>query len=132
MKLFKIMALTGLLAIALTGAASAETFIIEQDGVSWVPSEMTINLGDTIEWHWNSLSHTVTSGEGPDDGDAGMLFDEPLDAGNPVVSYTFDAAGDYPFFCRPHFALGMTGVIHVEDSVASENRTWGAVKGLFR
>ena len=132
MKMRTLLAVLALLALSLAGSAMAETHTIMQDGVSWEPSEITIQVGDTVEWMWTSLSHTVTNGNGPDDPDAGSMFDETLDSANPLVSYTFTEAGAVPFFCRPHFALGMTGVITVEDGVATESTTWSAVHALFR
>ncbi len=111
--------------------ATAATFVIDQTGTAWVPADITIVVGDTVEWHWSSLTHTVTSGTGAADPNAGSLFDAPLDAGNPLFSYTFTVVGDVPFFCRPHEGVGMTGVIHVDDATATDDSAWGNIKALY-
>jgi plastocyanin len=112
-------------------AAAADTFIINQVNTTYSPDELTIHVGDTVEWHWSSLAHTVTSGTGAADPEAGDLFDEPLDVTAPIVSYTFTTAGDVPFFCRPHEVMGMTGIIHVLESTPTEASGWGNIKALY-
>ena len=93
----------------------AATIDIQQSGLTFDPAEITIERGTTVQWIWNSGSHTVTSGTGAADPDVGSLFDEPLNNGSPSVSYTFDTTGDFPYFCRPHEGSGMTGLIHVVE-----------------
>lgn len=112
--------------------ADAETHTINQVSTVWEPSELMIVVGDTVEWVWDSLAHTVTNGTGPADPGAGSMFDAPLDALNPTVSFTFETAGDVPFFCRPHFSVGMTGVIHVLPATPVEDATWSDVKNRYR
>lgn len=74
----------------------------------------------------------MTSGTGPGDPMVGTLFDTPLSSSAPMFSYTFLSPGTVPFFCRPHFAMGMTGVITVDELVSDESESWGAIKSLFR
>lgn len=124
-------AITLVAAIA-AGSAMATTHDINQSGISWSPSTLTIHVGDTVNWIWSSGSHTVTNGTGPTDPNVGALFDTALNASAPMVSHTFVSPGVVPFFCRPHFAMGMTGVITVEDLVSDESESWGAIKSLFR
>ena len=111
--------------------ATAATFVIDQTDTTWVPADITIVAGDTVEWHWSSLIHTVTSGTGAADPNAGALFDAPLDAANPVFSYTFTVVGDVSFFCRPHEGVGMTGMVHVDASTATDVSAWGNIKALY-
>jgi plastocyanin len=75
---------------------------------------VTIEVGDTVRWIWRAGIHTVTSGEGSSAPDAGELFDAPSDGNNQSFSYTFTEAGTVPYFCRPHDALNMKGVIIVQ------------------
>ena len=109
----------------LAGAAAAATHTVNQVNLTFDPDEITINVGDTVEWIWSSGIHTVTNGLDLADPDLGTLFDEPLTAANPVVSYAFTAAGDVPYLCRPHVTLGMTGVVHVLDPTAAPGLTPG-------
>jgi len=99
--------------VVVAQAALAARVQIMQSGLSFVPGEVTIALGDTIEWRWGGGNHTVTSGTGAADPDAGEFFDAPLTAVAPVVEYAPVAAGDLPYFCRPHESFGMSGLVHV-------------------
>jgi len=114
--------------LLLAPAAGAETHTVNQTATSFEPDEMTIAVGDTVEWVWSSLSHTVTNGTDPSDPEVGTMFDVALDEENPTVSFTFTEAGDVPYFCRPHFSVGMTGVIHVEETTPVEPSTWARIK----
>lgn len=42
--------------------AQADTFIVNQVGTTFDPDSIVIQPGDTVQWIWASLSHTVTSG----------------------------------------------------------------------
>lgn len=121
---------TLLLLLAVAGTAVAATHDVMQAGMTFSPSEITIDVGDTVVWHHGSGIHTVTNGTGAADPDVGNLFDLTLSSG--TVSHTFTSAGDVPYFCRPHESFGMTGLIHVQEEVASEAATWSAVKELWR
>ncbi len=104
-----------LLILFCAAPALAETHQITQSGLSWIPNDLTIEVGDTVEWLQTGGIHTVT--EGTDDASPPIgdkLFDAPLDTGNPVFSFTFTEAGDVDYYCRPHLLAGMVGVIHVE------------------
>ena len=120
------------LLLAFPYSAPAATHIVNQVDSTFSPNDMTITAGDVVEWHWSSGIHTVTSGTGPTDPVVGQLFDHALDSTNTVFTHTFGAVGDFPYFCRVHFAFGMTGVIRVRPPTATEEATWGRVKALFQ
>ncbi|MFO7655074.1 MAG: plastocyanin/azurin family copper-binding protein [Candidatus Krumholzibacteriia bacterium] len=122
----------GLLTLAFATHVAAATHTVAQAGFTFSPQALNVAAGDTVVWTWNSDSHTVTSGTGPEDPAAGDLFDAPLTATNPSFSYVFGSAGTFPYFCRPHFLLGMTGTVEVEPGVPAETTNWGSVKRLFR
>lgn len=126
MRLFAIVPLLVFSALA----ADAATITVTQTGLTFDPAEITIDVGDTVTWVHTTGSHTVTSGTGAAAPDAGDLFDMALTSGS--VSHTFTAAGDVPYFCRPHEAFGMTGLVHVVEEVDAEASSLGAVKRLFR
>jgi plastocyanin len=74
------------------------------------PSEVSVNVGDTVTWsNDDSAAHTVTSGT-PSDGPDGT-FDSSLFMAGTTFSYTFDKAGEYNYFCMVH--PWMTGKIQV-------------------
>ena len=76
----------------------------------FIPSEVTINVGETVTWsNDDSAAHTVTSGT-PTDGPDGT-FDSSLFMAGTTFSHTFDNAGEYNYFCMVH--PWMTGKIQV-------------------
>ncbi|MCH2136564.1 MAG: plastocyanin/azurin family copper-binding protein [Phycisphaerales bacterium] len=94
--------------------SQADTHIVQAFAVSFEPAAITVAPGDTVTWQYASgYPHTVTSGSDclPDG-----LFDAPLNGSNPTFSWTVpdDATGSVPYFCQPHCAMGMSGVITVE------------------
>lgn len=96
-------------------ALAQTTHIINQSSLTFSPNDLTINVGDTVRWVRSSGSHTVTNGTGSADPNVGNLFDAPLNSSNTTFEFTFTAAGDVPFFCRPHEFANMKGVIRVSD-----------------
>ena len=115
--------------------ALAATHTVDQVGFTFVPDDLTIEVGDTVEWVWSGGSHTVTSGVSGS-GDAGDLFNSPLTAANPLFSFTFTETGDVPYHCVPHAGLGMVGIIRVDPATpveeGTETTTFGRVKNLYR
>lgn len=86
----------------------------------FLPDESFIFENDSIRWELepNEGYHTVTSGLGAAEPGAGMLFDEELsnEVGfSQVFVHPFPDPGVYPYFCRPHEHLGMTGTIYVQS-----------------
>jgi plastocyanin len=118
---FAIPPLCGALALVLsTSTARANIVDVTQSGIGFVPANITINVGDTVHWHWTSIMHTVT--EGTMLGITGNeAFNQPLNSANPLVSVTFDAAflsahpranNFYNYNCQIHFPF-MVGTIQV-------------------
>lgn len=111
----RILAAAGLLAaLSVADSATAITHVVSQQNFGFTPSNLVINVGDTVRWEWSSFSHTVTNGTGTTDPAVGTLFDAPLTGASPVFSYTFTAPGTVPYFCRPHLLMGMTGTVVVQ------------------
>lgn len=116
---------------AATFTASGTQF--DADGNSaTVVDTVVIGAGQTVEWRRVSGFHTVTSGTGSDDPDAGALFDQSLTSTAVPFFYTFTAPGTYPFFCRPHEFFDMKGVVVVLGPTPVRSTTWGGLKLLAR
>jgi plastocyanin len=88
--------------------ASATTFVVSYGGstLTFNPSSITINAGDTIVWTNNGGSHTITGNTSPD------MF-----CGSGVIasgcSHTFPGSGVFAYHCIPHAGFGMTGLVTV-------------------
>ena len=100
--------------VAVQSPALATVHEVNQVGLAFVPAEITVEAGDTVRWNWSTGIHTVTSGANCVYD--GVHFDEPLNSANPTVEYVIpgDFSGVIDYFCMPHCALGMTGIITVE------------------
>ena len=115
--------LSALLALfgALTASASAETIVVDQLGFYFSSREIFIQPGDTVRWVWHDGGHTVTEGtDGVVNGNE--AFHSALTSGTQVLQVTFTPAflaanprpgNRYPYFCVPHFAIGMNGGVTV-------------------
>ena len=62
---------------------------------SFSPNPVEIKVGETVTWiNDNSGRHTLTSKDG--------VFDSGMMGKEQSFSFTFDKAGEYPYFCEPH------------------------------
>ncbi len=95
---------------ALLSVTNAQTkHIVEatSNGFQFIPMNVDIMVGDTVEWHWIAGAHTTTS-----DSTTGQnVWDEPLTSGNPVFSIVITTPGIHHYHCNPHQSLGMVGTI---------------------
>ncbi len=73
----------------------------EETNECFIPYEVTINVGDSVEWtNSDTAAHTVTGGS-PADGPSGV-FDSSLVLGGALYAFTFEEAGNYDYFCMVH------------------------------
>lgn len=74
---------------------------------SFSPNPVEVKVGETVTWiNDDSSRHTVTSKDG--------VFDSEMMGKGQSFSFTFDKAGEYPYFCSPH--PGMVGTVVVTES----------------
>lgn len=105
----KISALVLLAALLPAQAAQVEVRI---QNFQFNPNPVTINVGDTVLWRqMDSTPHTATSGTRPS-GDG--LFDSNFLSLGQTFPHTFNSAGTFRYFCRPHF--GMDGTVIVQQA----------------
>jgi plastocyanin len=86
---------TGLVDIALLDDSFSRTSVL-------------VEAGTTVRWTNQAGIHTITP-----DGHSEWTTVNMTEAGQ-VFEHTFDEPGEYPFYCEPHLALGMSGVVRVE------------------
>lgn len=132
--------LPGLLLLALPGVGAAETFVVEMRTVSGVPSfvpdDLTIQIGDTVEWVNMDLQleHSTASGAGSADPTYGVEWQSGLLRYGETYEHTFRTAGTYEYFSIPHEFEGMFGIVRVTsgtDTPGFETSTWGRIKENF-
>ena len=82
----------------------------EETNKCFVPYEVTVDVGGTVTWsNDDSAAHTVTSGRSGD-GPSGV-FDSSLFMAGTTFSHTFEAEGEFPYFCMVH--PWMNGIVKV-------------------
>ncbi|MED6333981.1 MAG: plastocyanin/azurin family copper-binding protein [Planctomycetota bacterium] len=114
-------ALAAALLVPLSLPAQADIVEVHQQGFDFFPQEVTISVGDTVRWIWQSGDHTVTEGtDGTLNGNE--AFHSLLTASVPVVDVVFDPAllanfpmpgNRYDYQCLPHAGFGMSGAVTV-------------------
>ncbi|PHY03857.1 MAG: hypothetical protein CK526_06000 [Thaumarchaeota archaeon] len=88
-----------------SGAPGCET-----SNTCYLPADITISIGDTVQWNnVDKAAHTVSGGN-PADGPSGV-FDSSLLMAGLEYSFTFNDAGNYDYFCMVH--PWMTGSVTV-------------------
>lgn len=82
----------------------------EESNACYLPADITINVGDTVEWiNIDTAAHTVTGGS-PANGPSGV-FDSSLVMADASYAFTFNDSGSYDYFCMVH--PWMTGSVTV-------------------
>jgi plastocyanin len=82
------------IAAMLTQPASAETHRVDMKGVAFTPAQITVRVGDTLEWSNGDIAaHTATSKEGG--------FDVNVPPGR-MGSTVVDQGGSLAYTCRYH------------------------------
>jgi plastocyanin len=129
-----LLALAGLLATALIAVGLRPWYARAQCGTTYTvhvgpssntftfsPSSLTIRVGDTVKWVWDTSGHTVTSGTSCT---ANGKFCSPNDTNcasgttsnaGAVYQHTFTTAGTFSYFCVPHCGVfNMVGSVTVQ------------------
>lgn len=85
---------------------------------TFVPDSLIINPGDSVVWTNNGINpHTSTSGvNGVPDG----LWNSGTLANGASYVHGFPSSGNFHYYCQFHYFVGMTGVVVVGTSGASE------------
>lgn len=108
-------------AIATPDPNARNTVLVRSDGSNrFDPAELTIAVGDTVNWLWpaGSTGHNVV----PDDGDSppqsGPLADYPR-----FHSFRFQHTGVYHYHCMAHGSAGGAGMSGTITVVARPDRS---------
>lgn len=101
--------------------SSGVTHEVTMVGLTFMPDTLSINQNDSVLWiNTSAISHTTTSGAG---GVPSGYWDSGLMPPNDSFYFHFDSAGVFPYYCTPHWTLGMIGLIMVEPLGIREYRT---------
>lgn len=90
---------------------------VGEGGLKFSPQDVTIQVGDTVQWTWAASGHSTTSGT---PGQPNGIWDSGVQNSGFVFSQTFSTAGTFPYFCSPHgLCCGMIGSVTVTVPVDS-------------
>lgn len=97
----------------LTCFGFSQDHIITLQGIAFSPNELTINVGETVQWDNQMGTHNVNGSaqsypDNPEGFSSGAAAPAPWQ-----FEHTFTIPGTYNYHCDPHFSFGMTGVITV-------------------
>ena len=95
-------------------SSKAATFQVQvgAGGLKFTPQNVTIHVGDTVQWTWAASGHSSTSGTpGNPDG----LWDSGIQNSGFVFTHTFTTAGTFNYFCSPHelYCLSASSIVNV-------------------
>ena len=95
-----------------TSLTTPSHYVINTQGLTFFPSSLTINIGDTVTWNNTGGFHNVN-------GMQSVFPNNPEGFGNSVSNiawsyqWVFTIAGTYDYQCDPHATIGMNGTISV-------------------
>ena len=106
---------------AQTTVAGDITVVGMNDKLRFVPNEITIKVGDTVEWrNIGAIPHTITADPGRMPSSTNIKLPngaEAFDSGWVVrgksYRYTFSEPGIYRYICLPHERAEMLGIVIV-------------------
>ena len=111
MKTSRILRFVMFLAIAVSSILSvraATTFVVQIPGFNFRPTNLTINVNDSVRWtnSHGGVPHDTTQGIASTP-DASRLWASPsLNAGlGETFTFTFSNAGYYPYICKQHVVI---------------------------
>ena len=102
--------------------------MVSEDGEEFfVPDKLHISPGDTVRWVLTSGFHTTTAYHADHGGKAARIPADaaPWDSGlirsdGEIFEQLFEIEGTYCYYCTPHEALGMLGVVVVGKPIDGE------------
>jgi len=119
----KIAFVVGCVALLSLLSANAATFQVQvgAGGLKFTPQNVDIQVGDTVEWTWESNDHSATSGTA---GNPDGLFDSGILNRGATFSFTFTEAGVINYYCTPHgTCCGMIGTVTVGQGTPTPTPT---------
>lgn len=112
--------ITGLLVAGGAGAFAQETHDVDVADDEFVPATMEVVEGDTVRWtHSGNNPHSVTADDGSFDSHT-MCPPDCMEEGD-TFEQTFDAAGEFGYYCKIHGSPGSGMAASVTVAAAGED-----------
>jgi plastocyanin len=106
-----------LAALAGTDLAAQTTHTVDSIGLDFVPKDLTIQVGDTVEWiNLQGMFHNVVEVDCP--AGPNSVFNGGISSGGPgqvdVFSHTFTSVEEICYVCEIHLPANMVGSVSVQ------------------
>lgn len=115
-RIVSIAVISTLLMLFMATALAQETKVVEARDNVFVPADITVKVGDSIDFRNTGLAIHDAQDKG------GSFKSGDLNAGQ-SATIRFDKAGTFQLICRYHETVGMTGRIVVEAAVGAPAAT---------
>jgi len=109
----------------LSVGSRAGTVTINVQDFSFIPSNVSVTVGDTVQWQWINGNHTTTSTIIPFPC-CNQSWDQPINSSNPTFRYVVGLPGTYNYICTMHnnmsgsFIANPIGIINIETELPSK------------
>lgn len=97
----------------------AAIVVITQEGNTFSPDNVSVQVGDTVRWVWTSGSHTTTSATIPV---GAAAWDSQLTSSVTQFDYKVTTEGLYNYVCTPHAAIGMIGTFTATATLGTNDK----------
>ena len=99
----------------------AQDHIVTTSGFNFVPNELTIQVGETVEFQNTGGAHNVNGSQATFPDNPESFFSGSPSSSPWTFQHTFNTAGTYQYQCDPHVGLDMFGTITVEGAAPGTN-----------
>jgi len=111
--------------MALAMQMSATIHIVNQQGFTFSPADLSVIVGDTVRFRWNNGSHNTIATMVP----AGAAtWNSPLNSGVQSYDYEVTVAGNYEYHCSFHSGQG--GVFTAVSNPTNLNSVKSAISEM--
>ena len=116
--------------INIVPAAGSTVIDVDQQGIRYVPENITVSPGDTVRWTWNNGGHTVTSGDIETCTPDNTYFDLLVDSDHETVLWVVpeDIPNELEYYCIYHCEILHIGRI-TKASLPGDLNNDGSVDG---
>jgi len=107
---------TFLLSVGLFFLQAQTTHIVSNSGLAFTPDEITITVGDTVDWQIGGSHNVVEVSQATYDADGDTPLPGGFSLGFGGGKRAFDSVGTFYYVCDPHAGQGMKGIVTVEEA----------------
>lgn len=96
---------------------SAQTVhVVSNDGLDFSPDEITITVGDTVDWQIGGSHNVVQVSQTTYNANEATALDGGFEVSFGGGRLVFDSVGTFYYVCNPHASLGMKGIVNVQEA----------------